>query len=138
MSIVCGIEINGSEAILVTLEGTRQEHEIIGTKFKRIKINDEKNQNDIHSFHQTISDYFATNRIQEIGIKARMTKGEYAGGPISFKIEGIIQTLEVPVKLIYPISINATLKKEPINLEELNLNKYQYEAYKVAYHMLGA
>jgi len=44
-------------------------------------------------------------------------KGEYAGGPIGFKMEGIIQLYEeCPVKLVAPQTISATQKSiSPLN-----------------------
>ena len=59
-------------------------------------------------------------------------KGEFAGGPTTFKIEGVFQLLDgVEVTLLSPQTINAQNKKHTFDLPA-TLNKYQHEAYKTA------
>ena len=64
-----------------------------------------------------------------ICIKKRGKKGEYAGGPDTFKMEVIIQVSNVPeVSLISPQSIAAMQKRKEIAIPDA-LNKYQHSAY---------
>lgn len=59
-------------------------------------------------------------------------KGEFAGGPTTFKIEGVFQLLEnCEVTLLSPQTINAQAKKHNFELPG-TLNKYQHEAFKAA------
>ena len=135
--IVCGIDIEGSTAIVIILKGTKQSHSRISTKFNKIELKEHKSQAEIHSFRLTVFSHFFNENVSIVGIKGRATKGQFSGGPISFKIEGLIQTVEnIPVEIISPSTIAATLRKHPINVENLGINKYQYNAYKVAYHLL--
>lgn len=136
--IVCGIDIEGSTANLVTLSGDRESSDFVGIKFKKIGIKDHKNQDEIQTFRQALLSHLENEGVSVIGIKTRSTKGEFSAGPISFKLEGIIQTLNVPVQFVHPATIKATMKKYNIDLEELGIYKYQHEAYKVAFHLLGA
>jgi len=72
------------------------------------------------------------NGISRIAIKKRSKKGEFAGGPTTFKIEGVFQLLDnCEVTLLSPQTINAQNKKHNFDLPA-TLNKYQHEAYKTA------
>lgn len=137
MSLVCGIELSASEAILVTIEGTKSNFKIINNDFKRISLGDKMSQSDVLSFKQTIQNYFENEGIKKVGIKARATKGDFAGGPMSFKLEGILQTLDIPVELIHSSTIAAAIRKHGVDITNQQINKYQYEAFKVAYYLLG-
>ena len=76
--------------------------------------------------------FVQANAIEHIAIKKRSKKGEFAGGPTTFKIEGVFQLLEdVEVTLLSPQTINAQNKKHTFELPA-SLNKYQHEAYKAA------
>ena len=70
------------------------------------------------------------NRIKRI--KKRGKKGEYAGGPTTFKIEGILQMLaNCDVVLISPQTISAQARKHGFAMPT-TLNKYQHDAYSTA------
>jgi hypothetical protein len=61
-----------------------------------------------------------------------MKKGQFAGGPISFKLEALIQLNgTIDVKLLSSQAIAAADKKEAIELPE-NILRYQIDAYKAA------
>jgi hypothetical protein len=114
---VCGIEIKGSEAIIAvaTLDGQALSHFTLATK----KI-------------AQVASFVRENSIDRIAIKKRSKKGEFAGGPTTFKIEGVFQLLEnCEVTLLSPQTINAQAKKHNFELPG-TLNKYQHEAFKAA------
>jgi hypothetical protein len=135
--IVCGLELKASSAIVIVLRGTKQEYEVVETKFKKIELSDHTKQEDVMSFRQALSSFFESIGVSEVGIKARNEKGEFSGGVVSFKIEGIIQTTTANVRIIHPATISATFRKHVVDLEKIAMNKYQHEAFKVAYHLLG-
>ncbi|PWK14496.1 DUF3010 family protein [Tumebacillus permanentifrigoris] len=136
MSTVCGIEIKGSQAIVVTLQGTKSNYELINTKVKKIELEDPKAQRAVQTFQQAITSYFKEHAISTVGIKERATKGDFSGGPISFKIEGIIQTLDLPSSLVHATTLSATVRRHEVDVESVNINKYQRDAFKVAFHLL--
>ncbi len=79
-----------------------------------------------------MASFVRENAIDRIAIKKRSKKGEFAGGPTTFKIEGVFQLLEsCEVTLLSPQTINAQSKKHDFELPG-TLNKYQHEAYKAA------
>jgi len=129
---VCGIEIKGSEAILAVAEAKAQSITHLPLKTKKIALEDDDNSNHVKTFFSLIKGFVRDNHIDRIAIKKRGRKGEYAGGPTSFKIEGIIQLLDdCDVSLLSPQTISAANKKRGFDLPD-SLNKYQREAFLTA------
>ena len=134
--IICGIEISGSEARLVLLNGTKALFTHVNTEPRKIKIHDDEEQNEMKIFRDSIFSFLTDNRVELVAIKKRGKKGEYSGGPVGFKIEGIIQLLEgCPVSLIAPQTISAMQRKhEPA--KPSSLKKYQYTAFETGFSAL--
>ncbi|WMN17352.1 DUF3010 family protein [Pseudomonas piscis] len=129
---ICGIEIKGSEAIfaLASLQGGTLEHQAIAVK--KIALEDDDEAANVRTFAAQVRDFVREQGITRIAIKKRSKKGEFAGGPTTFKIEGVFQLLEnCEVTLLSPQTINAQHKKHGYELPA-SLNKYQHEAYKAA------
>ena len=129
---ICGIEIKGSEAIfaLATRGAQGLEHVVIATK--KIALDDDEDAANVKAFAVQIAAFVKANAITRIAIKKRSKKGEFAGGPTTFKIEGIIQLLDAcEVQLLSPQTLNAQFKKHAFDLPA-SLNKYQHDAYKAA------
>ena len=129
---LCGIEIKGSEAIiaLAALDNQALTHVALATK--KIALDDDDEAANVKAFATQVNAFVLDNGIQRIAIKKRSKKGEFAGGPTTFKIEGVFQLLEgVEVTLLSPQTINAQNKKHTFDLPA-TLNKYQHEAYKTA------
>ncbi len=135
--ITCGIELSGSEARLVLLQGKKGTFDVIDTEPRKIKLNDEADQNEVKAFCDSIYAFFREKQVSVIVIKKRAKKGTYAGGPVGFKLEGIIQLYEgCPVKLIPSQTISATMKKNNISVPS-KLRKYQHTAFETAYTNLS-
>jgi len=131
---VCGIELKASEARVVVLEGDSQNYEIVHTETSKFKLSSSKDQADVQAFREELLEYFSWIDCECIGIKERMSKGRFAGGALSFKIEGLIQTCDYKVTLVHGMSIKSKLKEVELDIE--HLPKYQHEAYKVALYLL--
>ena len=133
---VCGVELKAADAIVVVLEGNKESFEIVDTGVQKISLRDTNNSEDVQAFHEAIHAFVQKHQIDKIGIKKRNTKGRFAGGATSFKMEGIIQLAQdATVALIAPASIASTIKKE----EPPAANKlftYQKGAYETAYTLL--
>lgn len=129
---LCGIEIKGSEAIfaLVSQQAGGFQHQ--ASAIKKIALEDDDQAANVRAFAHEIQAFIQANGITRIAIKKRSKKGEFAGGPTTFKIEGILQLLaSCDVQLLSPQTINAQYKKHAFELPT-SLNKYQHEAYKTA------
>ena len=129
---ICGIEIKGSEAIFaMAAQGANGlEHRANATK--KIALDDDDESVNVKAFAMQIAAFVKANGITRIAIKKRSKKGEFAGGPTTFKIEGIIQLLDhCDVQLLSPQTLTAQFKKHAFDLPA-SLNKYQHDAYKTA------
>ncbi|MEN5245073.1 DUF3010 family protein [Pseudomonas atacamensis] len=129
---ICGIEIKGSEAIIAVaaLDGSTLSHVPLATK--KIALDDDDEAANVRRFAAQVASFVRENSVDRIAIKKRSKKGEFAGGPTTFKIEGVFQLLDgCEVTLLSPQTINAQAKKHNVELPG-TLNKYQHEAYKAA------
>ncbi|AOE62661.1 DUF3010 family protein [Pseudomonas corrugata] len=130
--IICGIEIKGSEAIIAVASLDQQALSHVALNTRKIALDDDDEAANVKAFAARIQAFVAENAIERIAIKKRSKKGEFAGGPTTFKIEGVFQLLEgCDVTLLSPQTINAQHKKHDFALPA-TLNKYQHEAYKTA------
>ncbi|QHF05406.1 DUF3010 family protein [Pseudomonas asturiensis] len=130
--IICGVEIKGSEAIFAL--ATRQQSGIahLPLATKKIALEDDDEPANVKAFATQIASFVRENGISHVAIKKRSKKGEFAGGPTTFKIETVFQLLsDCDVLLVSPQTINAQNKKHAFALPD-TLNKYQHEAYKTA------
>ncbi|NMZ42484.1 DUF3010 family protein [Pseudomonas proteolytica] len=126
---LCGIEIKGSEAI-IAVAAPDLTHVTLATK--KIALEDDDEAANVKAFASQVAAFVRDNDITRIAIKKRSKKGEFAGGPTTFKIEGVLQLLDgVEVTLLSPQTINAQYKKHNFELPA-TLNKYQHEAFKTA------
>jgi len=133
---MCGIEIKSSDAIIVVLDGLKDQFEILDTGIKKFNLKDTSKSDEVQIFTETIHTFLIQHKIDIVGIKKRNAKGQFAGGSVSFKIEGLIQlTKNSQVKLIAPASISSTIKKNPPPSSG-KLFAYQKGAFETAYTLL--
>jgi len=128
----CGVEIKASEAIfaLASLDGSAVTH--VPLILKKLALEDDEVVANVRAFAAQAAAFVAEHGIQRLAIKKRSKKGEFAGGPTTFKIEGILQLLEgCETVLVSPQTISAQAKKLGAELPA-SLNKYQHDAFKAA------
>ncbi len=129
---VCGIDIKGSEAIVAVASLTKGQLIHVVTDTKKIALANDDESVNVKSFFELASGFIRDNNIQHIAIKKRSKKGEFTGGPTTFKIEGILQMLaNCDVALISPQTISTQVRKNSFPLPP-TLNKYQHDAYCTA------
>ncbi len=132
---VCGIDIAGSDARIVILDGNTVSYSNIECPIKKLPLENSTSAEDIKAFKSSIDALFSDYQIKKVGIKKRAEKGTFAGGPKSFKIETLIQLSECEVLIVSPQRIAARLKKHPQNPPG-TLNQYQTHAFETAYAIL--
>ena len=122
---ICGIELKANNALLVVLKN----NEYIDTKIKKIILEDDEKQEDIRKFCNEFLDFLQKNEIEKIFIKKRAKKGNFSGGAVTFKMEGLIQLNPLcSVELISTQTVSTFEKKNQIQFPK-ELNKYQEQAY---------
>ena len=130
----CGIELKGDEARVIGVETKGDSYSVISFPVDKFKIRDPSSQLEMQSFAAAFQQFLTAGHFDVIGIKGRMTKGRFAGGSTSFKMEGIIQCMPFNISIINPATIRAKLKNTELNLT--GCKEYQIEALKVVLTMM--
>lgn len=132
MDKICGVELKGSEAIIVLLKKNGTAYEHIDIEPRKIKLGDDESSDHIKSFFETFQNFTRQHNIDVIVIKKRAQKGKMAGGAISFKMESLIQLNGIAeISFVTGQGIAAAEKRDPFKLPT-NLNRYQEESFKAA------
>jgi len=134
--IVCGIQIAGSEAIFTILKKRNGDIQDITGNFRKLKLANDENCNEVRSFSKTINSHFDNLNPKKIGIIRRNKSGKFSGGAVSFKIEGLIQIYEKNnVELISPRTLRKFQKEKlPAITPQC---KYQEDSCLLAHYLLG-
>jgi Protein of unknown function (DUF3010) len=104
--IICGIELSASEARLVLLDGTRAAYTHVAVAPPKIVLADDENPDEVKAFKEAMYAFLRENHVEQIAIKKRNKRGDYSGGPVSFKMEGLVQLYpECDVVLTSPQTI---------------------------------
>jgi len=126
---ICAVELKSNNAILTVLDNK----EFIDLKIKKIILENDEKQEDIRLFCNEFLLFLEQNQIEKIVIKKRAKKGNFSGGAVTFKMEGLIQLNPIcDVELISPQAISSFEKKNNIDFPQ-NLKKYQEQAFLTAY-----
>jgi hypothetical protein len=128
----CGADIGGKDLILAIVENISGSFEYVPTKPPKITLKDDEDQNLVKSFFETISSFVRVNNIGLIAVRKRATKGKFAGGSVTFKIEGILQLLpDCTVGLYAPTTIAAKRKSMKLEIPD-SIYTYQEDAFLAA------
>lgn len=126
---LCGIELKSNNVILVVLD----DNKYCDLKIKKLILEDDEKQGDIRQFCNDFLLFLEQNQIDKVVIKKRAKKGNFAGGAVTFKLEGLIQLNPMcEVELISPQAISSFEKKNMIEFPT-TLKKYQEQAYLTAF-----
>lgn len=129
---ICGIEIKASETIFAIIDYNDGSIEFVPSATKRLSLNDDDTQDSVRLFFETFGAFLRSNGIDVVAIRKRNKKGDYAGGPTTFKIEGLIQMSQgCEVRLISPQTIAASIRRNKFAIP-VSLVKYQHDAFLTA------
>lgn len=128
---ICGIDIAGKDLILV-MGAHEDDGNFQITASKKISVTDSDDAAQLRSIRETVDGVLRENKIELVGIKVRPTKGKFAAGPTSHKLEAIVQLNDVcDVVLVHPQTMKAVLKNAD-SAAPLSLKKYHADAFEVA------
>ncbi|GAA5215775.1 DUF3010 family protein [Corallincola platygyrae] len=137
---VCGVELKGSEAIICLLSLEQGLFEIPDCRTSRIAISKSTTTEEMRKFQFDFAKLMEDYKVEQVVIKERMTKGKFAGGAVSFKLESAIQLIkELNVDLISATEIKETVKRNPMPVEfkATGLKQFQEQAFTAAYAFLS-
>ena len=131
-----GIDINGNTAVFCSVEENNGIVDITG-KMTKLELKDDESSQEVHEFVDVIHSHFNEMQFDKIAIlkRAKSLKAKFPVSPISFKLEGLIQTYkESEIIFIAPQTISAYFKKN----QKVFKPKYAYQnsAADLAYYLL--
>ena len=130
--IICGVELKANNAIFSVINIANDKIDYMNVKPAKIILDNNENKQSIIVFQNNINNFIKDNNIEKIVIKKRATKGTFAGGAITFKMEAIIQlNINCEVLFISSATISKFTKKNTIPFPH-NLLKYQEQSYLAA------
>ena len=126
---VCGVELKANNTILTVAEINDDIVDYIDLKIKKITLENDEEKDDIISYAKQILSFINEEKIEQMIIKKRAKKGNFSGGAVTFKMEGILQLNPVcEVELISGQAIGSYDRKNEIQFPS-NLKKYQEQSY---------
>ena len=125
---VCGVELSSKNASLVVLEGDFDDFNVINSSQPKLSIANDESDEDVKHFMAELKAFHEQHSIQAYVIRARKKTGRFAGGAVSFKLEGLFQLLDCPSQLLSAKDFNAIAKRHG-NLLDPSLKKYQENAF---------
>lgn len=132
-----GIEIAGRKVVLVALSKSGETIENCTGGYKPIVLEDDNIHSNVILFRNTLYATIDGYDPEVVLIRARNPKGKgiHAPSPISFKVEGIIQSYEkCAVHLVAPQTVAAFFKKNTATITPSY--GYQADALNLVYHYL--
>ncbi len=129
---ICGIDLASHDAIVVVLDGTRGEWKVVDSDVRKVSLLDDEDAGQVRAFQNAVGAVVKRHGVDRIVIKKRGKKGKFAGGPVSFKMEGVIQLIDIcEVVLLSPQTI-AIVSKMNLNAVPDELKQYQRDAFFTA------
>jgi hypothetical protein len=129
---ICGIDLASHDAIVVVLDGTRTSWKVVDSDVRKVSLLDDEDAVQVRVFQKAVSSLVKHHGVHQIVIKKRGKKGKFAGGPVSFKMEGVIQLIDTcDVVLLAPQAI-ASVSKKYIHEIPDELKQYQRDAFFTA------
>lgn len=129
---ICGIELKANNTIFALIDITNGNTQYMDIKEKKVTIEDDESVEELQNYISFIKNLIKKYDIKYLAIKKRAKKGTFAGGAVTFKLEGLLQLNGLcEVKLISPQALSKFEKKENI-IYPKSLNKYQEQAYLAA------
>ncbi|MDX2349082.1 MAG: DUF3010 family protein, partial [Porticoccus sp.] len=96
----------------------------------------EHTREDLQQFQFAFAKLMGDYSVDQVAIRERMTKGKFAGGAVSFKLEAAIQLIaDINVAILSPTAIKSALSEKPLPIafSDTGLKVFQEAAFKVAY-----
>ncbi len=132
MTKTLGIELKASRAVYVAIEGSSDEFKVIDLGYFELK--DSKDQSAIKNFHESWMTMLNDGDFHTIAIKERISKGRFAGGAVTFKMEGLIQLSDYQIQLVHGTKLRNKLKGHDPAFGKIH--SYQEEAARLAYYLM--
>lgn len=139
---ICGVDLVGNEAVICLLELKGQQFILPECRVRKLALPKEHSREDLQQFQFAFAKLMTDYKVSTVAIRERQTKGKFAGGAVSFKMEAAIQLISaLDVLVLSAVTSKAILKENrlPLLFSETGLKGFQEAAFTVSYvaHRLG-
>lgn len=112
---ICGVELSGSDAVICLLHLDQGQFDMPDCRVRKLTLKKEHTREDLQQFQFAFIKLMGDYSVNKVAIRERMTKGKFAGGAISFKLEAAIQLIaDLDVAVLSPTQIKSALSEKPI------------------------
>lgn len=136
---VCGVELKGNDAVICLMELEQGLYSLPDCRVRKLSISDSTNREQLTRFQFDFKKLMQDYKVEYIVVRERMTKGKFAGGATSFKLEAAIQLLnDIDVTLLSTTAAKETLKQSNVvlNFKDTGLKQFQELAFMTAFAFL--
>ena len=136
---ICGIELKGNDAVICLMLFEEGLYTLLECRVKKISISDATDQQQLQKFQFEFAKLMADYQVDHVVIKERMTRGKFAGGSVSFKLEASIQLIEkLHVTLLSSAKIKEILKNSDTSMSfnDTGLKQFQEQAFVTGFAYL--
>ncbi|MDH5426272.1 MAG: DUF3010 family protein [Gammaproteobacteria bacterium] len=138
---VCGVDLTANDAVICLLFEESRQFTLANCRVRKLSLPKNHTLEDLRQFQFAFAKLMGDYKVNRVAIRERMTKGKFAGGAVSFKLEAAIQLIDnIDVVVLPPTLIKTMLKENPlaISFDDTDLKEFQKAAFTVAYasHMI--
>lgn len=133
---ICGVDLVGNEAVICLLEQEGQQFTLPDCRVRKLALPKEHKREDLQQFQFSFAKLMTDYKVSTVAIRERQTKGKFAGGAVSFKLEAAIQLISaLDVLVLSPVKIKSALKDNrlPLSFSDTGLKVFQEGAFTVAF-----
>lgn len=136
---ICGVELTGNEAVICLLSLEAKQFNLPDCRVRKLSLPKKHSQQEMQKFQAEFTQLMADYNINKVVIKERLTRGKFAGGAMSFKMEAAIQLIKgIQVRLMNAPEVKAALTDNPMPIlfADTGLKVFQQNAFTTAYAAL--
>ncbi|PHS23402.1 MAG: hypothetical protein COA83_09945 [Methylophaga sp.] len=136
---VCAVDLKANDAIICLMSLTDGLYNLHECRVKKLTIVNATSTEQLRKFQFDFAKLMADYQIEHIVIRERMTKGKFAGGAVSFKLEAAIQLLEpFEISLLSPSKTKEIIKNSRVKMsfDETGLKQFQEQAFMTGFAFL--
>lgn len=133
---ICGVELTSNEAVICLLQLEDQQFNIPDCRVRKLTLKKEHTREELEQFQFAFAQLVGDYKVDTVAIRGRLTKGKFAGGAISFKLEAAIQLIaDIDVTILSATEIKTILSENslPVAFADTGLKAFQEAAFTVAY-----
>jgi hypothetical protein len=136
---VCGVELKGNDAVICLMVLDQGLYTLPDCRVKKLSISDSSNRDELSKFQFDFIKLMQDYNVDSVVIRERMTKGKFAGGATSFRLEAAIQLAsEFDVSLLSASKAKEVLKDSRVllNFKDTGMKQFQELAFMTAFAFL--